>query len=60
MSDVVRKCYECGAQMKLVLERPDPHEPAVRLWVCNNCGNHEEPGLDIEAHNEGRPRLPGL
>ena len=46
--------------MELVLERPDPHEPAVRLWVCNNCGNHEEPGLDIEAHNEGRPRLPGL
>ena len=35
MSDVVRKCYECGEAMELVLERPDPHEPAVRLWVCN-------------------------
>ena len=45
--------------MELVLERPDPHEPAVRLLVCEGCGHSEDVPADIED-DEDRPRLPGL
>ena len=60
MSEVVRTCFECGRAMELRMERPDPHELAVRMWLCAGCGHTEEPGMDVEAHEEDRPRLPGL
>ena len=28
--------------------------------LCRTCGYREEPQADIEAHAEGRPRLPGM
>ena len=40
--------------------RPDPHEPPVARMVCGGCPYEEDPPMDIQAHAEDRPRLPGL
>ena len=53
-------CLECGGTMVLRRLRPDPHEPPVDRMVCDSCEYTEEPPMDIEAQDEGRPRLPGL
>ncbi len=46
--------------MALRLVRPDPHDLAERKLVCDGCGYSEAPPIDIEAHSEDRPRLPGF
>ena len=46
--------------MALRLVRPDPHNLAKRKLVCDGCGYSEAPPIDIEAHSEDRPRLPGF
>ena len=53
-------CFECGEKMSLQWLRANPHETPERYLVCEGCGHREAVPADILAHNEERPRMPGL
>ena len=53
-------CYDCGGEMDLKVLRLDPHEPPLRVLVCQQCEKQEAAPAGIESHAEERPKLPGF
>jgi len=56
---IYRTCPECDGSMTAALLRRDPHDPPVDMLICP-CGHSEPAPADIEADQEGRPRMPGF
>ena len=54
-----RRCEEWGEPLSLTADT-DALGRAYSYLLCRTCGYREEPQADIEAHAEGRPRLPGM
>ena len=54
-----RHCERCNDLMVWATEHDADMQPKDYL-VCDSCGYQESIRADIEAHAEGRPRLPGM
>ena len=54
-----RSCEKCG-EVLVWMDDEDNLGRQYAYLLCRTCGYREEPQADIEAHAEGRPRLPGM